>query len=65
METAGEVRDLDIALELLEKSGLSPDGAVAKRLATERRRASLELQLEIRRWKESDFSRKWRSRLEL
>ena len=65
MEAAGNVRDRDIAVLLLAEAGLPPRAAVATRLAAERRKASRELLLEIRRWKARSFSRKWRSRLEL
>ena len=65
MEAAGNVRDRDIAVLLLAEAGLPPRAAIATRLAAERRKASRELLLEIRRWKRRSFSRKWRSRLEL
>ena len=65
MEAAGRVRDRDIALQLLAEAGLPPRAAIATRLAAERRKASRDLLLEIRRWKGRSFSRKWRSRLEL
>jgi CHAD domain-containing protein len=65
MEAAGRVRDRDIALQLLAEAGLPARAAIATRLAAERRKASRELLLEIRRWKSRSFSRKWRSRLEL
>jgi CHAD domain-containing protein len=65
MEAAGRVRDRDIAIQLLAEAGIPPRAATATRLAAERRKASRELLLEIRRWKSRSFSRKWRSRLEL
>jgi CHAD domain-containing protein len=65
MEAAGRVRDRDIALQLLAEAGVPPRSAISTRLAGERRKASHELLLEIRRWKRRSFSRKWRSRLEL
>jgi CHAD domain-containing protein len=65
MEAAGRVRDRDIALQLLAEAGIPPRAVIATRLAGERRKASHELLLEIRRWKGRNFSRKWRSRLEL
>jgi CHAD domain-containing protein len=65
MAAAGRVRDHDIALQLLAEPGISAPAAIATRLAAERRKASHELLLEIRRWKGRSFSRKWRSRLEL
>jgi CHAD domain-containing protein len=65
MEAAGRVRDRDIALQLLAEAGIPARAAVATRMAAERRKASHDLLLEIRRWKGRSFSRKWRSRLEL
>jgi CHAD domain-containing protein len=65
MEMAGRVRDRDIALQLLTEAGISPRAAIATRLAGERRKASHDLLLEIRRWNGRNFSMKWRSRLEL
>ena len=65
MEAAANVRDRDIALQLLAEAGLPARAAIATRMAAERRKASHELLLEIRRWKGRSFSRKWRSRLEL
>jgi len=65
METAGTVRDRDIALELLAAAGLPRRAAIVARLQAERRQAAADLLLEIRRWKSRDLSRKWRSRLEL
>jgi len=59
------LRDRDIALQLLAEAGIPPRAGVATRLAAERRKASRELLFEIRRWKSRNFSRKWRSRLEL
>jgi len=63
--TAGRIRDRDIALELLVQAGVSRRALIATRLETERRKAARELLLEIRRWKGRNFSRRWRSWLEL
>jgi CHAD domain-containing protein len=65
MDTAATVRDRDIAIQLLGQAGVSPRAAVVTRMAAERRSAGHELLLEIRRWKNRNFSRKWRSSLEL
>ena len=59
------VRDRDIASSFSPRPAFPPRAAIATRLAAERRKASHELLLEIRRWKGRSFSRKWRSRLEL
>jgi len=58
------VRDRDIAFRLLAEAGV-PRAPPSPRGCGERRKASRELLLEIRRWKARSFSRKWRSRLEL
>jgi CHAD domain-containing protein len=65
MDAAGTARDYDIAAELLGEAGVAPGSAIVKRLAGERLQARAALALEIRRWQGGDFSRKWRSRLEL
>jgi CHAD domain-containing protein len=65
MKAAGWVRDRDIALQLLAEAGIPARAAIATRLAAERRKASHDLLLEIRRWKGRNFSKKWRSRLGL
>ena len=65
MDAAGTARDYDIAAELLGQAGLPPGSAIVKRLAVERLQAREALALEIRRWQSGDFSRQWRSRLEL
>jgi CHAD domain-containing protein len=65
LDKAGAVRDRDIALELLAASGIPPGAPVVTRLQSERRNAGEELLLEIRRWRDRDFSRQWRLWLEL
>jgi CHAD domain-containing protein len=65
MTVAGSVRDRDIALELLQGSGVKPEAAIMRKIAAERRRAERHLVAEVLRWKESGFSHKWKSRLEL
>ena len=65
MELAGDVRNRDIALELLGKAGLPNKIAVAALLRDERRKAENRLSREIRSWRSRAFSRKWRTRLEL
>ncbi|MBZ5727773.1 MAG: CHAD domain-containing protein [Acidobacteriia bacterium] len=63
MTMAGEVRDRDIARELLAQAGVPPRAAVVARLQAERATARHELLQEIRRWKNRNFYRKWRTRL--
>jgi CHAD domain-containing protein len=65
MDSAARVRDRDIALGLLAEAGIPPRSAIVTRLATERRHASQDLLLELRRWRTRSFSRKWRGQLEL
>ena len=65
LRAAGAVRDRDIALELLAASGIPRRAAIVTRLQAERRKAGQELLLDIRRWRNRGFSRKWRTRLEL
>jgi len=65
MDAAAAVRDLDIAVELATKAGVSSDAALVQSLETERRQAARRLALQARRWNSKDFSRKWRARLEL
>jgi len=65
MHAAGEVRDRDIAMELLADAKVPRSAAIVKRFTTERREAEHALQAEIRRWSHRGFSRKWRSRLNL
>jgi CHAD domain-containing protein len=65
MDAAGEVRDRDIALELLAAAGISSRSAVVRQLEGERRQAGRMLQLELGRWKERDLARKWRAELEV
>lgn len=65
MDLAGRIRNLDIALELLEQAGVPQRTALAARVREERRRAANRLSREVRHWKGRGFSRKWRSRLEL
>jgi CHAD domain-containing protein len=65
MDTAGEVRVRDIALDLLAAAGISPRSAAVRQLEGERRKAGHTLQQELGRWKERDFARKWRKELEV
>jgi CHAD domain-containing protein len=65
MDAAGAARNYDIAVELLGEAGVARGSAIRQRLEAERRQAGETLTLEIRRWQGGNFSRKWRSRLEL
>jgi CHAD domain-containing protein len=65
MDAAGAVRDLDIALHLLNEAGIGPRSALVAHVRDARRKAATDLEREIRLWKSRAFSRKWRSRLGL
>jgi CHAD domain-containing protein len=65
MDKAGSVRDLDIAMELLDDAGVGAGSPVVTRLREERRQAQRNLLREIRLWKNRGFSKQWRSRLDL
>ena len=65
MDACGAVRDLDIAIELLEKAGLPPGSSVVRRIAAERAKTERELLAELRRWKGNAVSHKWKSQLGL
>jgi CHAD domain-containing protein len=65
MEACGSVRDRDIAIELLEKAGVGAVSPLVRRLDEERHAAAEELQRELLSWKQRDFQRRWRVRLEL
>ena len=58
-------RDRDIALELLTEAGVPERAAIVTRFKAERRKAARDLQVEISRWKNRNFSRKWREKLAL
>jgi CHAD domain-containing protein len=65
MDAAGAVRDCDMALALLDEAGIHGRAAIVAQTAAKRRKASRELFRKIRRLQHGNFSRKWRSRLEL
>ena len=65
MDAAGDVRDRDIAAKLLVEAGVEPQAAVFERLGGERKVAAKELSIELHRWKQSSFSKKWRTQLGL
>ncbi len=59
MQMAGEVRDLDIAMELLKMAKVRHDPV----LAHDRRRAYKQLAGALKLWSQHDFSRRSRERL--
>lgn len=65
MQACGEVRDRDIAMQLLAEAGVPPTSAVARRLEGERKAAARDLRSALKGWKGGRFARAWRTRLEL
>jgi CHAD domain-containing protein len=65
MQLSGEVRNRDIALDLLKQAGQPARSAVADRLRRERKEFQGELMADFDRWGERDVFRKWGSRLGL
>jgi CHAD domain-containing protein len=65
MDPAGAVRDLDIALDLAAGAGMDRKANLIYRMAEARRQAKGNLEREVRLWKGSGFSKKWRSALGL
>ena len=63
MRLAGAVRDRDIALELLAKSGITGNRAAVRHLRAERLAAAQQLASEIYRWSGRKLARRWRVRL--
>ena len=59
------LRDRDIAIELLQKAGVPAASPLVRQLDEERRAAEEELRRQLRRWKRDGFSRRWRIRLEI
>jgi CHAD domain-containing protein len=65
MEIAGEIRNRDIALELLEKSHLPEEAALAAKWREEARQLRGDLLRLLGRWGRRDLSRRWGARLGL
>jgi CHAD domain-containing protein len=65
MELSGEIRNRDIALDLLKQAGMSARSALTTRLLRERREIQSRLLASLDRWGNRDLSRKWGSRLGL
>jgi CHAD domain-containing protein len=65
MHSAGAVRDLDIAMDLVREAGLEAQSPLLARLRDQRRDASRQLLYQIRLWKNRGFSKKWRNNLRL
>ena len=65
MQIAGEIRNRDIALELLDRSSLPRDITLEGKLREEARQLHGELVRLLGRWGRRDLSRRWGSRLGL
>ena len=65
MDAAGAVRDLDIAIALIEEAGVPRCSAVVARLLAERHKRSRALFAEVGRWGGGRLSRAWPRKLEL
>lgn len=65
VDLASEVRDRDIATELLAKAKIGPESGLQRRLLEERNAARRALVTELKRWVRNNSSRKWRSALEI
>ena len=65
MDTAGEIRDRDIAGELMDDAGIAADDSLRLRIVADRKQAQRDLEDRIRRWNRKDFSAKWRTGLQL
>jgi len=65
MGACGEVRDRDIALELLLAAGVPRASVAARRLMAGRKDAGRDLRDALKPWKGARLQREWRARLEL
>jgi len=65
MQLSGEIRNRDIALDLLKQAGVPARSALSARLLRDRREAQNKLLASFDRWGERDLFRKWSSRLGL
>jgi CHAD domain-containing protein len=65
MQIAGEIRNHDIALELIEKSGLPVNPALTLHMRQEAKELHAELHRLLARWGRRDLSRRWGARLGL
>jgi CHAD domain-containing protein len=65
MDAAAEVRNRDITLGLLAEAGVSQTSRMGRELAQEREGAMVDMHREVKRLSQKNFSKTWRSRLEL
>jgi CHAD domain-containing protein len=60
MDLAAEMRNRDVAIELIGKDGRSSESVFLANLRHERERAKQKLSRALVQWRRRDFSRKWR-----
>jgi CHAD domain-containing protein len=65
MDLASEVRNRDIALDLLKRAAIPAGSSLARTLLREREQAERALREALKRWSRRDAHRKWRSWLDL
>jgi CHAD domain-containing protein len=65
MELSGEIRNRDIAVDLMKQAGLPARSALSARLLRERKEFERELLALLDRWGECNLSDKWGSKLGL
>jgi CHAD domain-containing protein len=65
MASAGAVRDVDIAMELLASESKGGNRQLISKLKQRRRQANRELFDEVQHWNSQSFSKKWRNSLGL
>lgn len=65
MSCAADVRDRDVALELLQKAGVAQNARVAAALTNDRAAAAQTLQDALDDWRKRNAARQWKGALEL
>ena len=65
MDLAAEMRNRDVAIELIDGNGASAESVLAANLREEREQAKRKLTKALTHWRHRDFSRKWRPWLDL
>lgn len=65
MHAAGEVRDRDIAMEMLHDAGVPRTSSTVGRLRNQRAAAARALLAELKPWQDRGVTREWRKRLEV
>ena len=65
MDLAAEMRNRDVAIELIGGNGVSAESVLAVSLREEREQAKRKLTKVLARWRHRDFSRRWRPWLDL